>query len=547
MAKRKRKTRIKKRVKKFVKRAKKVVGRAGRKIKRGAKPVGKRVKRGAKRLGKGAVRVAKSDPGRAGIGAGVGALALGPVGAVAGAAVGLATRKRSNPEPTIKVASVVGSLMLDYHRASPYIESVSAHSLRGQRVPLSLVIRAREDLKRLQKMQSPTEREQIADIVDALSRLIIQAGRTRTYNPVRAFSLDAQVKAIRQSKAKKGAVKIASDSKIYDEVKGKSLASKLRKINPGSMLDGLVLDYRKTKKRFVSLSMKPGSAEKELSRAQKRMDDAENKLLLYADARKISPQELRVYLDENKIKRNAKAPSRNPLKHIPKGAGLRKIKKVVSDNISIESAAGKPQNQAVAIAISSARRDADRVGGPTAKLIRAEFPRGNPKYTRPEKPRKKKRKARNQPYHRERLGGGKRNPDSKFSNKSEKLFFDFCEKRTSLNEILKKISKGTGKPSPASLKTARSKFKEAGKSLNQLVNHLSKYKKAKISREEVILGVEVWCEAFRNASKEIEHERKRLGISKSESKQIIKEVSGGLRSGNPKLTKIPSRIKKRAT
>lgn len=68
----------------------------------------------------------------------------------------------------------------------------------------------------------------------------------------------------------------------------------------------------------------------------------------------------------------------NPLEHIPARAGVKKIRKVVSDNISTEMAAGKPQKQAIAIAIRSAQEDAERIGGTTGKLILSEYPRRNP-------------------------------------------------------------------------------------------------------------------------------------------------------------------------
>lgn len=69
---------------------------------------------------------------------------------------------------------------------------------------------------------------------------------------------------------------------------------------------------------------------------------------------------------------------RNPLAHIPKGASIRKIRSVVSQNIAAEIEGGKPQKQAVAIAIRSARDDATKIGGNTAKLILAEYSRQNP-------------------------------------------------------------------------------------------------------------------------------------------------------------------------
>ena len=99
MAKRnaKRNVSTKTKAKSLVKRTKKAAKREGKKAKRGAKRLGKKAKKTAKRVGKKAKKFVKTDTGRATIGAGAGALLLGPIGAVAGAAIGLATRKKNNP------------------------------------------------------------------------------------------------------------------------------------------------------------------------------------------------------------------------------------------------------------------------------------------------------------------------------------------------------------------------------------------------------------------------------------------------------------------
>ena len=658
----KRKSSTKTKAKRLVKKAKKGAKREGKKVKKGAKKIGRRVKKTAKRVGKKAKKFAKTDTGRATIGAGAGALLLGPIGAIAGAAAGLATRKeknpmslspkanivrqifqleqsvrrgdpklasrlrkkhqaafdylerrakvgetikrthpmympivelhselsrRGNPERTVKIASVVGSLMLDYHKASPTIEHVAATALRGERVELAKVKSARTKLKSLiRKQKIAAERAQLEELIDALDRIISKAEKgtiPRGRNP--ALSLEAQVKSTRRSKVKKAATSIASQSKVYGEVKRKSTAAKLRKINPDmgmpSTLDDLTDKYRRARKRWLVVSTGTSSTAGEISRSRKRMDDAENKLVLFAEIRNMSPEDLRRYMKHaqqmqakakrarkrssnpsvsvheqkaqryftlamDKLKRarksgnvsswlstmstatrasvefeNAGAPERyalaafdiqseamsaieqkcmasprmraslnpprgikllhipprakkekiratigrniaklteskdprakkkypqqqaiaialtqaredaakrptlkreltrlygkapnpqNPLSHISKGAGLRKIRSVVSKNISIEMEAGAPQKQAVAIAISNARADAKKIGGVTAKLIRAEYPLPNPRHTRPDKPRKKKRKTSRptRPYRRKRAGGGKR-------------------------------------------------------------------------------------------------------------------------------------------
>ena len=61
-------------------------------------------------------KVAKTDVGRAGIGGGIGALALGPVGAVVGAGYAIASKKKKgkkNPGPTCKLSTTMGNLLLD--------------------------------------------------------------------------------------------------------------------------------------------------------------------------------------------------------------------------------------------------------------------------------------------------------------------------------------------------------------------------------------------------------------------------------------------------
>ncbi len=95
--KQKRKTKLRTKAKRTARKVKKGAKRTGKRVKRGAKKAGRKAKKGAKRLGKKIKRLAKTDTGRAGIGAGIGALALGPIGAIAGVAAGLATRKKKNP------------------------------------------------------------------------------------------------------------------------------------------------------------------------------------------------------------------------------------------------------------------------------------------------------------------------------------------------------------------------------------------------------------------------------------------------------------------
>lgn len=403
----KRKVSAKTKAKRGVKRAEKAVVRAGKKAKRKAKPLGKKVKRGAKKLGKKTKSFAKTDTGRAGIGAGAGALVLGPIGAVAGAAAGLATRnpgrgrkrnvssfdpgpfgagpkgpkgkgskvrgltspgsklariglreegkakkqplasghtrlETSNPEPTAKIASVMGGMLLDYHKASPAIEHVAASALRGERVPFSILMRARNDLHALGKIQKQAaEREQIGDLVDSLDRILNKMSkRKRTSNPVRAFSLETQIKRQRQSRAKKAAIGMTSQSKVYGDVKRKSLAAKLRKINPGhpewkerfSTLDDLAKNYENARKRWISVSSKPSSSSASLARAQKRMDAAEDKLILYSEMVSLSPRDLKRYLEKRRGKPSTKSRAMsNPKKKKAKKKAAKKKRAKTSE------------------------------------------------------------------------------------------------------------------------------------------------------------------------------------------------------------------------
>jgi len=62
-----------------------------------------KAKAGARRVGKKAKKAARTDVGRAAIGAGAGALLLGPIGAVAGAGAAMAAKHRKNPAPKGKL------------------------------------------------------------------------------------------------------------------------------------------------------------------------------------------------------------------------------------------------------------------------------------------------------------------------------------------------------------------------------------------------------------------------------------------------------------
>jgi hypothetical protein len=206
------------------------------------------IKTKAKKAGRKVKKAAKTDVGRAGIGGGIGALALGPVGAVVGAGVAIASKKKpkkrkKNPGPTCKLSTTMGNLLLDYHRAGEAVEHVAASALRGERVELRYVKKARADLKKIQKIQpNESEREQIEDLVDALTRVISKcegkpAPRRKPApkkNPARAFSLETEVGRSRQKKAKGAAGRHSRASSAASAAARQSLRRRMAALNPGT-------------------------------------------------------------------------------------------------------------------------------------------------------------------------------------------------------------------------------------------------------------------------------------------------------------------------
>jgi len=199
------------------------------------------VKQRAKKAGKKVKKAVKTDVGRAGIGAGAGALVLGPVGAVAGAGIAMATKdkkkkRKKNPGPTAKLSTAMGNLLLDYHRASDAVEHVAASALRGERVELRHLKKARSDLAKIKKIQvSAGEKEQIGHLVEALDRVIKKAERKG--NPARAYSLETEVKRGRQRKAKRAAGRSSAASAAARDASRLSLKKRLAKLNPGTYRD----------------------------------------------------------------------------------------------------------------------------------------------------------------------------------------------------------------------------------------------------------------------------------------------------------------------
>jgi len=213
-------------------------------VKQRAKKVGKKIKKGAKRAGKEIKKGAKTDVGRAGIGAGAGALLLGPIGAVAGAGIAMATKKKKkdkkkgkkNPEKMVKLTSLMGNLLLDYHKVSDNVEHLAAATLRGSKVPLSDVRRARADLHRAKKIQiSAADKEQIDEIVSALDQVIAKHSMKKK-NPV---SLETAIKRGRQKKARKSASRAVLASGAASSAGKQSLRKKLASINPSTYIEQL--------------------------------------------------------------------------------------------------------------------------------------------------------------------------------------------------------------------------------------------------------------------------------------------------------------------
>lgn len=136
----------------------------------------------------------------------------------------------------VKLSTPIGNLLLDYHRASENIEHVAASALRGERVELKYVKKARTDLNKLKSIQpSKSEKEQIQNLVDALDRVIRKAESNK--NPARAFSLKTEVKRSRSKKAKKAASKAARASSAASTASRISLSKRISQINPNSYKD----------------------------------------------------------------------------------------------------------------------------------------------------------------------------------------------------------------------------------------------------------------------------------------------------------------------
>lgn len=629
------------------------------------------MKQRAKKAGRKAKKAMKSDIGRAGIGGGIGALALGPIGAVAGAGVAVATKKKAkktkrNPDKKIKLAPIIGEVLLDYHQISESVEHVAASALRGDKVELSIVKRARNDLNRSSKTQiDKNVKSQLVDIVSALDSVLerhnhhsdrlTQMERQRKGNPVRAFSLEAELKRGRQSKAKKAATKHASHKKVAQEVSAASLRKRLARINPGQYeatlpsltkteldkeyralgslikraeahpstskrmvgdlkkirlavdkerkqrnrkpnpvrsgdltdktLNQLASSYRRRRLSHLNLVTSPGSSPGEIARSQKRLDDAEAQLVLYAEIRNMDPLDLQRIVEHakkkttsaksrkrksnpTKIKRGdlsamdniprlgslerlpratyiwettytdarskgstekkaakkawgavedagyyidtvglwrtprrrfnpGDGPIKNPLKSIPKSASTSKARDIISQNIAMEMDAGRPQKQAVAIALSSARRE-------RPSLIN-------------------------------KLYGPRPNPQFQLDDKTTNLLRKFCQSRYQLLDAVKRQED----------KLAEEKFEESGCRLEKLVDHLQKISKKKLTDGQAAVGANILCDISGPMEIAIVDEIESFTMPAKESKKALSDIKEQLKTvkRGPTKRKSPARKK----
>jgi hypothetical protein len=196
----------------------------------------------AKKAGRKVKKAAKTDVGRAGIGAGVGALALGPIGAAAGAYVGLKhmgkKRAKKNPDVHVKIASAVGVAMLDYHNVSENVEHVAASAIRGEKVDLDIIKAARKDLLKSAKQQTATEKDQMEVLAESLGDIVAKYSATklakpRLPNPARAFKLETEVGRGRQRRAVGAAGRATRATAAAGDASSASRRKRLAAINPG--------------------------------------------------------------------------------------------------------------------------------------------------------------------------------------------------------------------------------------------------------------------------------------------------------------------------
>ena len=164
--------------------------------------------------------------------------------------------------------------------------------------------------------------------------------------------------------------------------------------------------YARARSRYQILVTSPGTGPGDIARAKKKFDEAEDALALYAEIRNMHPTLLKEIVwhtkkKESEAKSRARSARSNPLSHVTERTPEKKFRAAISRNIATEMKAGKPQKQAVAIALNQARSDAPKkamkIYGPKPnpsnidpKTARA-IPSGNPRKKSPRKksPRKK--------------------------------------------------------------------------------------------------------------------------------------------------------------
>ena len=394
----------------------------------------------AKKAGRKVKKAAKTDVGRAGIGGGIGALALGPVGAVAGAGIAMATKKKKRKKNPARAFTLETEIKKGRQkRAKGAAGSASRASKVGSEVS-GAVLR-----KKLAKINPGHYEAEIPHMT--------------------AEGLDQEHKAL-TSLIKRAERHPETSRRMVGDLKGLRTAivaeKRRRKRQPNPVSSGVVTDktlaqyaanYRRKRKAHLNLVTSPGSSPGAIARAQKQLDDAERQLILYAEVRNMDPVDLQRFMEyaaskkksaaKKKRKSNPSAapgkvderalalsgeipnlgtlgsypravnmwesvyinarvrghsqaraakqawaavkdagyyqdtkgawrmpkrrfnpgehPKENPLKPIPRSASERQARTIISKNIATEMDAGRPQRQAVAIALSSARRDAPKL------------------------------------------------------------------------------------------------------------------------------------------------------------------------------------------
>jgi len=395
------------------------------------------IKAKAKKAGRKVKKAAKTDVGRAGIGGGIGALALGPIGAVAGAGIAIATKKKKkrkkNPARAFTLETEIKKgrqkrakgAAGKASRASKVGVEVSGSSLRSK---LAKINPGHYESELPGMTMTGLEQEH-----KALTSLIKRAER----HPETSGRMVRDLRQLRTAVVSEKRSRRRSNPVSSGSVTDKTLAQ-------------YASNYRRKRKAHLNLVTSPGSSPGSIARAKKQLDDAERQLILYAEVRNMDPADLQRFMEyAGKKQRSAKKrkpnpvsavkvderslalvaempalgtlgsypravnmwesvyisarirgsskesarkqawgavknvgyyqdskgawrmprrrfnpgehPKENPLKKIPRGASERSARTIISKNISTEVSAGRPQRQAVAISLASARRDSPKL------------------------------------------------------------------------------------------------------------------------------------------------------------------------------------------